>query len=167
MDKVHVAQSWMELRSLTVTRRGRGAWPGRVSKQPAEAQAGHVATVVHPLHPLERGPSTLSPTSCAGRRTSPTQTQRRPIPQLLTLPHPSTGAPHSSAMIFTSPWPSVGPFPEMTIAQFIISNPYKVAPDKVIILEGGGSRSLTFQVRVARVAPAGATGADDCGSGIL
>ncbi|KAM0753976.1 acetyl-CoA synthetase-like protein [Meredithblackwellia eburnea MCA 4105] len=51
--------------------------------------------------------------------------------------------------IFTSPYPSVAPFPELTIAQFICSNPYNVDPNSIIIIEGGKGvgkgRRLTFQ----------------------
>ncbi|KAM0756337.1 acetyl-CoA synthetase-like protein [Meredithblackwellia eburnea MCA 4105] len=46
-------------------------------------------------------------------------------------------------VIYGSSWDSIGPIPELTIAQFITSNPYKVDPNKVIIIDGNGTRRLT------------------------
>lgn len=49
-------------------------------------------------------------------------------------------------VIHTSHWPSVGAIPELSLVEFVCSNPFNVPDERTIIIEGGGPGRLTFKV---------------------
>ena len=53
--------------------------------------------------------------------------------------------PQAMSVIHKSHWPSVGAIPELSLAEFICSNPFAVPDERVIVIEGGGTGRLTYK----------------------